>query len=239
MRRRAFADVIEDTLFPHRCPVCGEIPPGGERICPECARNLPWITGRRCRICGKELDGESGICTDCREVKHSFDEAVCIFRYDEVMKKAVSALKYKGRREFGEILGIIAARAAAPYIIRWRVDAVVPVPVHRAKLRIRGYNQAAVIGRAVSEEFGLPMCPDLLVRIQKTEALKNLTREERRREVRKAFAASARAAVPQRPLITDDIYTTGATADACAAILKKLGSSAVFVMTLASGGGLQ
>ena len=231
--------MIPDFLFPHRCPVCHGIPPGGRRICPECEARLPLISGKRCRLCGKEIKEGMDFCSDCRETRRSFDEAASVFRYDEVLAETLACLKFKGIREYGEILGILAARYARPFLDRWKPEALAPVPVHKSKRKTRGYNQAEVICREFEKAYGIPMIPELLIRTRKTKALKNLSREERRLEVGASFEVNPKAEVPSRVLVVDDIFTTGATADACAAALKRKGAKTVFFLAAASGGGLQ
>ncbi len=239
MRRRTVSGLIADILFPAICPVCGDIPPAGLLICPECAKKLPWIRGRRCAKCGKELEGTGPFCSDCRVTPHSFRQGASIFRYDDVIRKALSKLKYKGCREFGEVLGELISGPAGLLIAGWNPDAVVPVPVHPSKLKSRGYNQAEVLWKCTASGCGIPMLPGLLERRRKTEALKRLTREERREEVGRAFHVPSGAKVPKKVLVADDIYTTGATADACASALLRAGASEVFFIAAASGGGLQ
>ncbi len=217
--------------------MCHGITPGGSLICPACEKRLPFISGRRCRKCGKPVSRAETLCRDCASVPHVFTQGIGVFLYDEVMRSTVSAFKYRGRREYGIPLGVLAARAAAPALRAWRPGAVVPVPVHAAKLRRRGYNQAEVLARSVAAEAGLPLLTKLLVRRKKTEALKNLDPEARRKSVTEAFGTAAGVRCPERVLLVDDIYTTGATADGCAAALRAAGADRVYVLALCIGGG--
>ena len=230
--------MIPDLLFPRRCPVCGGIPPDFARICPECVNRLPWIRGKRCLKCGKPVEDAEVLCSDCMLRPHDFDRGTGIFLYEDVMREAVSGLKYRGRKEYGETLGLLMGRCALPCIREWKAGALIPVPVHRSRLAARGYNQAEVLAEGISRVTGLPVL-DCLMRTEKTTAMKKLTREERKRAVGKAMALKPGKRVPERVIIVDDIYTTGATVDSCAAVLRSGGAGRVFFITLAIGGGLQ
>lgn len=112
-----------------------------------------------------------------------------------------------------------------------------PVPVHRARLAARGYNQAEVIAREVSIKSRIPLRADGLVRTGETLAMKNLGRAERFENLRGVLAVSPDFCVPERVLLIDDIYTTGATLDACSAVLKEAGADRVYFLTVCTGGG--
>ena len=206
-------------------------------MCPECFRRLPFVPGKRCRKCGKPVEETKSLCGDCEKIKHSFDEGVGIFLYDGLMRDMVSWFKYKGRQEYGRVMGRIMADAARPYLESWIPDVIVPVPAHRDRLRKRGYNQAAILAESVSGRTGIPAVPELLRRTVKTEAMKNLSREERRMNAARAFAVPAARGVPRRVLIVDDIYTTGATIDGCAEVLRAKGAEKVFFLSMCIGGG--
>ncbi len=229
--------IIADLLYPPRCPVCHGIAPAGRPICPGCVGRLPFVTGPRCRKCGKPAAAAGTLCRDCAEIPHAYDLGAGVFLYDAVMRKTVSWFKYKGRQEYGRILGRIMAEAARPFLIRWSPDVIVPVPVHRERRRRRGYNQAEILAESLSAATGIPAVPELLVRTVRTEAMKNLSREERRRNTARAFAAPGRREMPGRVLIVDDIYTTGATVDGCAGALKAGGAGRVFFLAMCIGGG--
>ena len=236
MHRRSPFSLILDALYPKHCPVCHGIAPEGLAICPSCRKRLPYVRGRRCEKCGKPADSPGRYCRDCLKTKHIFTKGIGIFLYDDVMHDTIARFKYEWRPEYGEILGSLAADAAGPYLASWKAEAVIPVPAHKSRIRRRGYNQAELLAKGVAKRSGIPMRAKLLGRASRTEALKNLTREERKAYCLTAFTVKGKR-IPSRVLLIDDIYTTGATADGCALALRKAGVKEVYVLTLCIGTG--
>lgn len=234
---RAAGESVLNILYPPRCPVCDGIVPWGKDICPACEKKLPYITTCRCVKCGKPVEAGRPLCDDCMEIPHAFDRGIGVFLYDDTMRRVMRAFKYEGRQEYGRALGRLLAGYAEERIVRWRPDALVPIPIHRGRLAARGYNQAEILARAAAKRCGVPVRADLLVRRISTAAMKDLDRGERRKNMAGAFAVPAEVSVPERVLIIDDIYTTGATVDAAAAALKSAGTRAVFFLTVCMGGG--
>ena len=226
-----------DLLYPRRCMICHQPAPAGEYICPGCEKKLPVIESRRCRKCGKPVEDFEVICPDCEKTRHFYDKGIGIYRYDAVMREAVSCLKYKGRREYGEAMGVYAARSARGELAAWKVDAVIPIPIHPERLAERGYNQAEVIARAVSEESGIRLVTDGLLRNGSTAAMKNLTVKERFDNLSRVFEAGPGLSGVHNALIVDDIYTTGATIDAGARVLRDAGISRIYFLSVCIGGG--
>ncbi len=231
------ADLILNLLYPPRCPVCDGIPPYGERICPRCRQSLPYIRANRCRICGKPVEADEVLCDDCRRNPHAFEEGMGVFLYDDTMREVMARLKFKGRREYGGVLGDLVYEETKTKIALWQPDAVVPVPVHQKKLAKRGYNQAEEIARPIALKAKVPLRTDLLVRTRETGAMKELNREERRANLKGAFSLSGHIPVPNRVLLVDDIYTTGATIDACTLALKAGGARSVTFLSVCIGMG--
>lgn len=226
-----------DLLYPARCPFCQDIAPWGTDICPECRAQLPVISSGRCIRCGKPVEDGDIYCRECGNGGHLFDEGLGIYPYTGVWRTAISGLKYKGRKEYGRTFGRLIFENAAGRLDRWRPQVIVPVPVHRARLAARGYNQAEVIACEVSIKSRIPLRADGLVRTGETLAMKNLGRAERFENLRGVLAVSPDFRVPDRVLLIDDIYTTGATLDACSAVLKEAGADRVYFLTVCTGGG--
>ena len=225
-------------LYPRRCPICHQPAPYGKEICPECERALPEVNAKRCRICSQPIEDFETLCADCTEITHAYTEGLGVFLYDETMRGAMSYLKYKGRREYGPVLGRLAAERARLRIANWHCTAVVPVPIHPSRARSRGYNQASLIAQAVADTAGLPFVPDALVRLKQTKAMKALSPKERRENLRGAFGPGRALPPGARALVVDDIYTTGATIDACAEVLLSSGAEAVYFLTVCIGKGV-
>lgn len=224
-------------LYPARCPICHGIAPYHQEICPECKEKLPYIKGKRCRICGKPVEDSEILCDDCQKIRHLYNEGIGVFLYDDVMRETMSYLKYKNRREYGRVLGNLVFEETKEKIRIWDPDMVIPVPMHPKKEAVRGYNQAREIALPIAERAGIPLRTDLLRRTEQTAAMKNLTAKERRENLVHAFSVEAGRTVPERILLVDDIYTTGATIDACAASLRASGAVRITFLTVCIGMG--
>ena len=228
-----------DLVFPRRCPMCDRPVRPGTRICPECV-DKPEPVGRDyCLICGRRVASpELAYCPDCeRTGVRNFSMGASVYLYRSVAG-SLYRLKYKGRREYADYFGQVMADRARQVLLpraKFFPDLVVPVPMHRARERERGYNQAALLAETMASGLGIPMNGRVLERTSRTGPLRMMSAEERARTLRGAFCASAIAIAGKTIIIVDDIYTTGATTDACARALREAGAADVLVMTLASG----
>lgn len=224
-------------LYPNKCIICGRF--CGEGLtCPGCSVLLDSIREPRCLICGKHLmDGEETICGDCKKKKHIYDYGLGAFEYTEEIKQCVHDLKYNGVKIYGTYLGREMGRRYRNEISRMSVDGIIPVPIHKKRYIKRGYNQAAVIAEAIGKEVGIRVYDNYLMRNKNTLAQKGLSDEERKKNVEKAFIIANDVVKLRKVLIIDDIYTTGATIDECARVLKAAGCQAVYYLSVCIGSG--
>ena len=139
--------------------------------------------------------------------------------------------------EFAKLYGRIMHDRLKEKIDEWNVDAIVPVPVHKSRLKKRGYNQAALIAKELSKRLKIPVNECLVVRTGATGAQKDLSAAERQNNLKKAFKVTENVVEYDTVLIVDDIYTTGATVDAMARCLKGAGIKKVYFATLCIGRG--
>ncbi|MGI6721620.1 MAG: ComF family protein [Anaerovoracaceae bacterium] len=232
-----------EAVFPTSiyCICCGAVIDQSRTyaLCDNCADKLSWVEGHTCAKCGKILDADNdrSLCHDCSSREHFFDKGYTCAQYGLYERALMMDLKYRDKSYLARKIGAVMADRIAMEDID--VDAVVPVPVHRKRLDERGYNQAELIAAPVAERLGKPLLPQALKRIVSTSAMKDLGKWERIENARHAFAVSAsgrRAVECRRILLVDDIYTTGATLDACAKVLLEAGACAVDVYTFAAGG---
>ena len=199
------------------------------------------MRGPLCAWCGDKLvpRAEPGqICIHCEETAPRFDRAVSHGEYEDALRSLIHLLKYKAVRPAARPLGIALAHAIRPLLGDHPGDfLVVPVPLHRRRRSSRGFNQAELIARAALRDLRdhrLVLDPKVLVRKRFTESQTGFTREERRRNLRGAFAVSHPARVRGRQIVlVDDVLTTGATADECSRILLRAGARQVLVATAA------
>ncbi len=224
-----------DYLYPPRCPICGKI--SGKGICDPCRRGLRPIGEAYCLKCGKPLEEESAeYCPDCEKHGHAFEAGRAVFSYQGKLKASVYRLKYQGKKEYAAVFGAEMARALGPWIRARGISRIVPVPLHRARQRERGYNQAALLAKELGRRLDLPVDTRLLRRVRPTMAQKALSASERRANLSGAFQMTGMVLPNEGILLVDDIYTTGSTADAVSACLKKGGKCRVYVVAVAIGG---
>lgn len=227
-------------LFPRRCPVCGEIvQPKGRLICPECRGKLSDVSGPVCLKCGKELVQEDGeYCFGCRRHPKSFDGGAALFNYNEVSAQSMVQIKYKNKREYLDFYAEEMVRRLGKKLMRMDADALVPVPVHPARRRARGFNQAQELAVRLSRLTGIPVCADMLIRSRKTAPQKELAPGERLKNLEQAFQVRKENIPPgmRTALLIDDIYTTGSTIEACTRVLKRAGIKTVYFAAICIGG---
>lgn len=171
------------------------------------------------------------VCAACRVDPPDFDLARSIFTYEDPLREAVHALKFRGRRTAADPLGMLLADLAPPQMTAG-VGAVVPVPLHPGRMATRGFNQAELLARPLAARLGVPCLPRALVRLRQESPQAELDADARRRNVADAFAPG-HPAVAGTVLLVDDVFSTGSTADACARVLRAHGASRVVVLTLA------
>lgn len=230
-------EYLLNVLYPARCPVCDRPAPFGTDICPDCLMRLPVIGTRRCAKCGKPVEDFEKYCEDCAKNPPVYTCGLGIFLYDEQMKRTMALLKYKGRREYGAVLGRLVYERARGELLRWRPQIIVPVPIHPERKKARGYNQAEEIARPIAALSGIRLSPELLVRRERTGPMKKLSRAERFSNMRNAIAVRPGAFVPDRVLVVDDIYTTGATVNAAAGALRDAGARQIYFLSVCIGAG--
>ncbi len=227
---------ILDLLYPARCPVCHGVVQGRDLVCPSCKKRLNYIKGPKCKKCGKEIQKqEQEYCTDCQRFSHSFDKGEAVFAYDPLMQRSISMFKYHNRREYARFYAREMADNCRWFLKRCAPDVIMPVPVHRIKKRQRGFNQAELVAKELGRLLQIPVVTDYLVRIEKTTPQKELSRQQRKANLRKAFAVSKKGVSYRRVLLIDDIYTTGATIDALSELLRENQSKNVFFLTICVG----
>ncbi|MFN3311523.1 MAG: ComF family protein [Thermomonas sp.] len=209
-------------LLPPRCVVCGDRGMRGCDLCAGCRSALPW-SSRACPRCALPL-AQAGDCVACARSASPLDAVHAAFAYAFPLDLLLPRLKFHADFAAGRVLaGCLAERfAALP-----RPGALLPLPLHRSRLRQRGYDQALELARPLARALGLPLRTDLLQRRRATAAQTRLDADARRRNLQGAFAVRARAPLPAHVALFDDVMTTGATLQAAAAALRAAGVARV------------
>lgn len=230
-----------DWLYPRRCAFCDEVLGSMEKyLCHSCRRRMPKPIGEpNCKKCGKPLlREEQEYCYDCNRQEPSFTRAKGLFLYEDPLKESLMGLKFRERKEYGIFLGRLMGLYGADFIRQVHPQVIFPVPIHRKKKSVRGYNQAEILAREISRGFSIPLRTDLVLRKKSTKAQKELSRKERKKNMERAFVVKKEAGMYRDILLVDDIYTTGSTANAIAGKLKAVGVKNVYVLTLCIGKGI-
>ena len=154
----------------------------------------------------------------------------------------MAMIKYHGRREYMDFYGEAIARRYEKRIRRMGAEALLPVPVHRQRLKVRGFNQAEALAESISRHLGtsIPVRTDLLLRNKRTLPQKDLTPAERLKNLSQAFESDpsrVREAGVRRVILVDDIYTTGSTAEACSRVLLAAGVQEIYLLNICIGHG--
>lgn len=241
---RTALDSFAALLLPSDCRVCNEPLIRFSRIpvCDTCLHSLAPANVTACAICGETLDFAApeapALCAVCRRVPPRFDFAISFGSYDGRLRSLVHLLKYEQLRPVANVLGGKLAQAiSARSLGEKRSVLTIPVPLHRAKRRQRGFNQSELIARSALrnlEGSRFELQNGLLRRVRATVSQTGLTRHQRRENVRGAFVVSAPDRVRDRSvMVVDDVYTTGTTLNECARVLRAAGAEHVVVATVA------
>ena len=231
---------ILDFLLPTSCSYCNS-PVGDSGVpffCTVCWNDFSAISGPVCPQCGRPFDSPEALthsaghlCQSCRQKPPVFDQALSVGHFEGPLREAIHQFKYRPCRSLGKPL----ARWMAENIrLVSTLDVVMPVPLHISRLRQRGFNQALMLAEVISKTFQLPLSFDNLKRVRPTVPQVELSGEDRIKNVAGAFALARPDEVRERSiLIVDDVFTTGATMNECADVLKAGGAGRVTALTLA------
>jgi ComF family protein len=232
--KKVFDDFLQAVL-PARCPVSGAIVPEPGLLAPDIWGRIDMIGPPICTQCGVRFDvpvSSDTLCPACLVEPPAFDAARSVFVYNDQSREMVLSFKHADQTHLVRSFVPWMARAGAEIFTDGMI--VVPVPLHRLRLFRRRYNQSALLAQGLARHFGTSYRPDVLVRVRSTPSQGHLTRVQRFDNVTGAFQVPDRAMVSGVDImLIDDVFTTGATVEACARELKRAGARRVVVLTLA------
>lgn len=250
--------ILAQFFFPARCAHCkaplrreegagGGAADGGilaGLVCPECAPGIVPIAPPLCDVCGVPFASPAGPdrrCGACIERPPAFRKARSAVAHEGAVASVMHAFKYRGRLRYGRALGELAFGALVRFWDRGEIDLAMPVPLHPARRRRRGFNQSRILmdrwpeaGRRCGPDWAeLPRRDDVLRRHRNTPRQTGLGRAERRANIRNAFSVPRPGPIEgRRVLVVDDVFTTGATLESCARALLAGGAASVDALTV-------
>ena len=230
-------EILLTLFFPRRCTICDGIVTGKDGICKKCVPRIHFLPDHVCMVCGKKVEEGKLYCYDCSRKKHEFIRNFAVFVYGDI-RESLYRFKYSGRAEYAAFYAKAAYFHLEKQLKQLGAQALVPVPLHMSRKRKRGYNQAEEFAKELSKLSGIPVYADLVRREKKTKPLKTLNVSERQNNLKKAFLFTQNDVKLNTIILVDDIYTTGATMDAVAAVCHEAGIARVYGLTVAVGTGL-
>ncbi len=247
-----WVEAVLGLLYPGVCHLCRDEPagPADGYVGAECRARVHAVRAPFCQRCGLPYPGEIShtfSCANCAEVELHFETARAAAIADGPVLEAVHRYKYSDARWFHPFLAGLLCEAALPELRDAGWSMVVPVPLHAVKRRERGFNQAEALARPLARALGIPVRTELVHRVAPTHTQTTLSREQRAENVSRAFRAGSgrRRPFPWSPhespprldgasvIVVDDVLTTGATANAVARELRRMGAQRVCVWSTA------
>lgn len=239
--------MVLNVILPPRCPLTGAIVDENGALSAEAWEKLTFIRPPACRQCGypfslsleDQTQGDGAFCGPCLKSPPAYDRARASLLYDEASRDLILAFKHGDRTDFVPCLNKMLMRAAADLLGEELTEQswlCAPVPLHPLRLLKRRYNQSALLAAALSRTLRYDYGPDLLKRTRHTPPQGHLSSKDRYKNVRTAFAVTQKYASCVRGrniLLVDDVFTSGATIEACARTLKKAGAAQIYAVTVA------
>jgi ComF family protein len=237
---KKFLGSILDFFFPRTCPFCDRILNTEHAIiCADCQDKINFVQNPLCTCCGKpyEVKGlEDHFCGECLREKRFYTRVRAVLFYEDRVMEAIHRFKYGSAIYYAKPLGALMYERGRNFFNFNFYDLIVPVPLHKKRVKEREYNQSQLLAEEVSKHSGIPVECALLERIKETNSQVGLKKEEREKNVRNAFAVVVSESVKDKTiLLIDDVISTTATVNECARALRKAGAKRVDVLALARG----
>ncbi|RLJ19985.1 ComF family protein [bacterium endosymbiont of Escarpia laminata] len=226
-------DFALNKLYASRCHLCGDQGAPGRDLCPDCKKDLS-LNRHCCKVCAIPLPHAAPantLCGSCGHRQPNFEQCLAALVYDQEAGQLVSGLKFRNQLGNARLLGDLLCDYLAARIDE-KPDFILPVPLHRSRLKTRGYNQALEIARPVGRRFGIPLRPKVCVRNRATEAQADLDKGDRGKNIRGAFSVKKQV-TGCRIVLLDDVVTTGNTVSELTRVLRQAGAARVDVWAVA------
>jgi ComF family protein len=230
-----------DLIYPPRCHICGYFFRNGDGntglICRSCLDEFTKIGSPLCPVCGRpfgSISEEDHLCEECLRKRPYYDALGAPYLYEGRIMDGIHQLKYSGKTQLADSLGMLLASFAKNWLPRIDEGIIMPVPLHPKRLMQRKFNQSLLLARSINPHLGLNLDYLTLRRTRDTLPQTALKRDERRKNVRKAFELNGKPDLSNKTvLLIDDVATTGSTVNECARVLKKAGVKEVYALVVA------
>lgn len=226
-------DMFMDMLYPRHltCVLCHDESDG--ELCKKCLGSIQFNIGPICLSCGRMImKNDYLICHQCKTFERHYDRGISVGVYDDFMSKLLFDLKYNDKKYIARMMASYMVEYIIKLDLEIEFDFIVPVPLHKDRLKKRGFNQTELIGQFMSDMTGVPQNTDL-VRMKPTKPLSTLSADERLEILNDAF--ELKSPILGNVILVDDIFTTGSTLNTCAKELKSCGTSYILGVTFAVG----
>jgi ComF family protein len=234
-------DSLASVFFPATCALCRKVVEtiSSGVVCQACWQTIRRFEGVVCAQCGygfpsRNIESARPLCGGCRRGLFTFDFGRAYSPFEDPLKEIIHQFKYRSHRSLARPLSELLFSVYRSHEEDYSSDLIVPVPLHKSRERTRGFNQAFELSKPFGRMVRIPVSTSVLVRVRPTKVQAGLSRRERRLNVAGAFQLSQTKPIEDKALLlVDDVFTTGATLNECAKILKRNGARRVNVLTLA------
>ena len=229
-----------DLLYPPRCHICESFFQNEKntgQICQTCLNGFSEINPPLCPVCRKPFDSisqENHLCESCLRKRPYYDALGAPYIYEGGIMEGIHLLKYSGRTQLADSLGILLGSFAKSWLQEAENSIIIPIPLYPKRLRQRKFNQSLLLARSVNSFLNMDLDYMSLRRTRQTQPQTGLKKDERRKNVKKAFDLIGKPDIAEKTVILiDDVATTGSTLNECAGVLKKAGAEKVFCLVIA------
>ncbi len=235
----SFLEKLGELVYPSACALCGDVlPDGAVYVCEECRKMIAYPTEPTCLRCGGRVSDENqAYCQDCSRMNRSYKKGFPAMLYQYPLDESIAAFKYNNKRYMAPFYVSEIIKRHGKTILSLPVEALVPIPIHKKKLKKRGYNQAELLAGELGKRLSIPVDTELIYRVVNTEPQKSLSPLEREDNLKKAFQCTKKVVSYKCIMLVDDIYTTGATVEACTKLLHEKGITDVYYTSICIGYG--
>lgn len=230
-------EIVSKLLYPNRCVFCERL--CESPVCEKCKKELVYVKEPQCKKCGKPIRYfTQEYCYDCENKEKDFDEGRSLWVHKGIVAESLYRFKYYKRIVNGKFYACELLKKYTKQIYQWKINEIIPVPVHAKRLAKRGFNQSEIVAKYMSEYLHIPMNTTVVERVVHTKPQKKLSGKKRRQNLRGAFRVVEGVEVAKNILIIDDIYTTGSTLEELALTLRRAGARKVYFLTISIGQGM-